>query len=139
MVTDIIDKYAQDTETLGLAEHYPSIRRCFSQHGVESIIQSLELEGNPWCDELLQVFKKCSPASLKVVYEQYHCVLDLSFDDIIEQDLRLMSAFLKGDDVFEGIRALIVDKDNQPRWNPDSLVSVSEDKVKSYFYSQMRI
>ena len=66
-------------------------------------------------------------------------VLDLSFDDIIEQDLKLMSAFLKGGDVFEGIRALIVDKDNQPRWNPDSLVGVSEDKVKSYFYSQIPI
>ena len=42
-------------------------------------------------------------------------------------------ACIAGYDFYEGVRAVVIDKDNAPRWNPASLEEVSGDKVVSYF------
>ncbi len=41
--------------------------------------------------------------------------------------------FMAGHDFFEGVRALIVDKDNAPQWQPDTLAGVDDAMVESYF------
>jgi len=48
-------------------------------------------------------------------------------------EFRLVRRFMKDHDFFEGIRALLVDKDNAPQWRPASLAEVTNEKVDAYF------
>jgi enoyl-CoA hydratase len=40
---------------------------------------------------------------------------------------------MKGGDIYEGIRALLVDKDGQPRWQPNSLEQVTHQSIDAHF------
>ncbi|CAB4041405.1 enoyl- hydratase isomerase family [Paramuricea clavata] len=50
-------------------------------------------------------------------------------------EYRLCQRFMSDKDFYEGIRAVLIDKDNQPKWNPGTLQDVTTDKVDSYFAS----
>jgi Enoyl-CoA hydratase/isomerase len=55
------------------------------------------------------------------------------FETAMRLEFRLMQRFMAGGDFFEGVRALIIDKDQRPRWSPDRLEAVSEAMVDAYF------
>ena len=48
-------------------------------------------------------------------------------------EFRIVSRIIFGHDFYEGVRAVIIDKDNAPRWNPDRLAQVPDDAVERYF------
>ena len=48
-------------------------------------------------------------------------------------EFRIVSRVVYNHDFYEGVRALIIDKDNQPRWQPNSLAEVGEDDIGRYF------
>ena len=48
-------------------------------------------------------------------------------------EFRIVSRIVKGHEFYEGVRAVIVDKDNTPRWKPDTLAEVSDAEVERYF------
>jgi enoyl-CoA hydratase len=56
-----------------------------------------------------------------------------TLDEVLDQDLRVGSRFLEHPDLAEGIRAMIIDKDRRPRWNPARLSEVSVADVASFF------
>ena len=116
-----------------LVEYYPIIRRCFSQCSVTDVIQSLEFEGTAWSDELVAELQLRSPFSLELIFEQLYRAGSMEFDSVIEQDFVLVQHFVRDQDLFEGIRAVLIDKDQQPRWQPASLHEVDHDKVLAYF------
>src|SRR3546814_10744479 len=61
------------------------------------------------------IVRKQSPTSLKVTFAQIEKGATLDFDQAMIQEYRLSQAFMAGKDFYEGIRALLVDKDNRPR------------------------
>jgi enoyl-CoA hydratase/carnithine racemase len=73
-----------------------------------------------------------SPLSLAVTYRAMkHSASSLAANLAIEYGIS--QHFMQGDDFFEGVRALLVEKDNKPAWNPASLASVPESVVDQYF------
>eukprot|EP00163_Fabomonas_tropica_P029760 TRINITY_DN6508_c0_g1_i11.p1 TRINITY_DN6508_c0_g1~~TRINITY_DN6508_c0_g1_i11.p1 ORF type:complete len:135 (+),score=29.62 TRINITY_DN6508_c0_g1_i11:381-785(+) len=74
-----------------------------------------------------------SPTSLKVTLEQMNRGRTLSIGDCFKMEFRMAQHFMNGKDFFEGVRALLIDKDNKPQWSPASVEEVSEAEVKSYF------
>ena len=74
-----------------------------------------------------------SPTAVKVALASLRRVRDLSLEEALEQEYRVGLRFLAGPDFREGIRAQVVDKDRDPRWQPASLAEVSRDDVESYF------
>jgi enoyl-CoA hydratase len=48
-------------------------------------------------------------------------------------EFRVVSRVIHGHDFYEGVRAVIVDKDNRPRWQPETLAGVSEAEVERHF------
>jgi enoyl-CoA hydratase len=51
----------------------------------------------------------------------------------MRMEFRIVNRVVRGHDFFEGVRAVIVDKDNEPRWNPATLADVSAAQVAAYF------
>ena len=74
-----------------------------------------------------------SPTSLKLTFRQIRDGARLSFADAMVEEYRLSQHCMAGHDFAEGVRALIIDKDNAPRWQPDSLAAVGDDLIDAYF------
>jgi len=56
-----------------------------------------------------------------------------SLDFVMKQDYCIVQSMLQGHDLYEGIRAVIVDKDQHPKWDPASLDAITDDQVARYF------
>ena len=104
-----------------LAQRRAAIDRCFGRNSIEEIVAALEAEGGDWAEKTLEALRGCSPTSLKVTFEQLRRGAALDFDQAMIVEYRLSQAFLARHDFHEGIRAVVIDKDNAPRWNPATL------------------
>ena len=116
-----------------LAEQRAAIDRCFGQDTIEAMIAALEAEGGDWAGKTLDTLRACSPTSLKVTVEQLRRGAALEFDQAMIVEYRLSQAFLARHDFHEGIRAVVIDKDNAPRWDPAELAGVSPELVAAHF------
>uniref|UniRef100_A0A665W4R5 3-hydroxyisobutyryl-CoA hydrolase n=1 Tax=Echeneis naucrates TaxID=173247 RepID=A0A665W4R5_ECHNA len=84
---------------------------------------------------LPQTLSKMSPTSLKITYKQQQAGASLSLQDVLVMEYRLTQACMKGCDFYEGVRAVLVDKDQNPVWNPSRLEEVSDQRVDQCFLS----
>lgn len=116
-----------------------AIDRIFSGADVESILAALEKEAKSgtgdaqWAGETAATMTSKSPTSLKIAREQMRRGTALSFEDCMALEFRIVSRVLYGHDLYEGIRAVIVDKDNAPKWRPARLEAVSRSEVMRHF------
>ena len=114
---------------------------CFSQPDVAAIERALQRDSDDaWCQASLQGLRKGSPLMLHVVLEQIRRgrTMDLADDLRMERDLvRNCFALRPGaaSDTVEGIRALAVDKDFAPKWQPERIEHVTPEMVLAYFAS----
>ncbi|HYC03257.1 MAG TPA: enoyl-CoA hydratase/isomerase family protein [Azospirillaceae bacterium] len=111
----------------------PAIDRCFAADSVEEILAALEAEGSEWALAQRDTLLKMSPTSLKVALAQIRQGEGLSFDDALRLEFRMTHAVIAGNDLFEGVRAVIVDKDRNPKWNPATLAAVGRAEVDRHF------
>ncbi len=125
--------FAGDPGAPALAERRAAVDRCFGQDSVAAILAALEAEGGDWAGKTLETLGACSPTSLKVTFEQLRRGAALGFDDAMIMEFRLSQAFLARHDFHEGIRAIVIDKDNAPKWRPDTLAEVTPDLVEAHF------
>jgi enoyl-CoA hydratase len=133
VVDRIIDGFKAATGPSTLAPHQALIDRCFSAPSVRSILAALEESGDDWAAKVAGIIKKHSPTSLEVTFAQLEKGASLDFDQAMIQEFRMSQTFMAGKDFYEGIRAVLVDKDQQPKWSPDSLAAVTPDLIAAYF------
>lgn len=110
----------------------PAIDHCFGLDSVEEIVEALEREPDAWAKDALAAMAKASPLALKLVLRQMRTKVR-SLQDALKFELRLMEKVLRHGDFFEGVRALLVDKDRQPRWKHRRLEDVSDAEVERFF------
>ncbi len=133
-INSVLKDHAGDAGDAPLAEHRDAIDRCFSGDSVEDILARLEAEESDWANAQIETLGEKSPMSLKVTHRQLRAGSGIdSFADIMRMEYRLAARFFRGDDLFEGIRAVVIDKDGAPKWQPDSLAAVSDSEVAAYF------
>lgn len=123
-----------------LASNREAIEQAFGvlgkpEVGVEDIVSSLEQLGTEFGRSTLQTLDKMSPTAMKVALEGLRRGKMMnSIGDDLRMEFRMAQAFMReGSDYKEGIRAALVDKDHQPKWNPDSLEAVTREMVETYF------
>jgi enoyl-CoA hydratase/carnithine racemase len=114
-----------------------AIDRHFSLPSVETIVESLRAERAPdtreWAERTLAALERSSPTLLKVTFEQIRRGAALSLAECFRMELNLVHACFEQGDFAEGVRALIVDKDRAPRWNPPTLAQVDAAAVERFF------
>ncbi|MDP2213661.1 enoyl-CoA hydratase/isomerase family protein [Phenylobacterium sp.] len=117
---------------LGL--HRDEMDHLFAGDSVEAIFAALEADGGDWAKAQLEVLKTKSPQTLKVAFRQLSLGAQAqSFAENMEMEYRIGARVVGLYDFIEGVRAVILDKDNAPRWNPARLEGVSEAMLDEIF------
>lgn len=116
-----------------MSELAPLVQDTFGQHSIASMLQVLKEKNTSWHHEVFESLQKKSPLSLKVTHKQLQKARSMTFDDCLTMDYGLVGHFMQDHDFYEGVRALLIDKDNLPSWRPDSLEKVTASMVQQYF------
>jgi enoyl-CoA hydratase len=116
-----------------LSAHREAIDRCFAKDRVEDILAALDAEGTEWARTTRAALGRMSPTSLKVTLRQLRKCRSLTYDEIVAIEYRLSQRMSAHPDFREGIRAVLVDKDQKPRWNPATLAEVRDEEVEAFF------
>lgn len=132
-VDAVIAGFAGDPGPAPLAEQREAIDRCFATESVEAILEALRAEATPWADKLAGLMERASPTGLKLAFRQIHEGAELDFAAAMTLEYRLSQACMYGHDFPEGVRALIIDKDNAPRWRPATLAEVDAEAIEACF------
>lgn len=132
-VTQIIDQFKIPIKPSPLAEQQAIIDECFMAKTMEDILKHLQQSSLEISKDAAMALTKKSPTSLKVTLKALQDGMHLDFDACMRQEYRLTSHFLQEHDFIEGIRALIIDKDQKPKWDPDSLEKINSVEVEKYF------
>lgn len=133
MADAVIEGFATAAGPAPLAEQRPAIDRCFARATVEEIVAALDAEGSDWARQTLQTLMRMSPTSLKIALRQIRECDGLEYEDTVTLEYRMMQTCMAGHDFYEGVRALLVDKDKNPRWHPADLGEVGHDLVERHF------
>ncbi|KAK2526111.1 Hibch [Columba guinea] len=83
--------------------------------------------------QISHTLNKMSPTSLKITLRQLREGASMSLQEVLRMEYRLSQACLKGHDFYEGVRAVLIDKDQSPRWRPAALEEVSDEFVDNCF------
>lgn len=132
-VSEVLSAFAADVLTTPFQEAQSELNACFAASTIESIMKALAESSNPICQDALSAMQKKSPTSLKVTLQALNQGKNMDFDTCMQQEYRLVSRFLLGHDFIEGIRAVIIDKDQSPAWQPATLAQVSQSSIENYF------
>ncbi|KAL0692146.1 hypothetical protein Bca4012_059326 [Brassica carinata] len=125
---------------LSIVPELDVIDRCFSGRTVEEIIAALEREathgGDDWISITIRALKKASPASLKISLRSIREGRLQGVGQCLSREYRMVCHVLKGDiskDFVEGCRAILIDKDKNPKWEPWRLEEMKDRMVEQYF------
>jgi len=116
-----------------------AIDRLFAGDRVEDILQALDRDAGSgsgdadWAVKTAAVMRAKSPLSLKLALQQVRRGKAWDFETCMRAEFRIVSRVIHGSDFYEGVRAVIIDKDNKPRWRPASLAAVADAEVERYF------
>ena len=114
-------------------ENEAQVNACFSGDSVEEILQNLSDEGSDWAQKQRQTILSKSPTSTRIAYRQIREGAKLGFEDCMKLEYRLARYCMTHPDFYEGVRAVILDKDNAPKWSPETLEEVTDDFVAEAF------
>ena len=117
-----------------IEENADKIARHFASDSYEDILASLEAADTDWAAKERDTLGTKSPQTCKVALRQLKESADLTdFADNMRMEYRIASRVLVRPDFAEGVRAVIVDKTNDPKWNPPTPEDVSEELLDSIF------
>ena len=134
VATHSIAGHAYPTRATGQIDHY------FSLNSVPEMILALEADPCEWAQQTAVLLRKASPLMLHVTLEQIgrSRTMNLADDLRMERDMVRRCFTLRpgpASETMEGIRALAVDKDRNPRWNPARIEDVTPEMVSPFFQS----
>ena len=120
------DGFGTDPGPSPLAPHRAEIDRLFGADSVEGIVAALDADGGEWAQAQRQTLATKSPQTLKVAFRQLALgAAAATFEENMRTEYRIGARVVARHDFLEGVRAVIIDKDNAPRWSPDTLEGVT--------------
>jgi len=133
-LADILGEMADPVPPSTWEAHREEIDRTFASDRYEEIIAALEADDTPWAREQLAVLATKSPQTIKVALRQLReGAAFTDFADNMRNEYRIAVHVIRRPDFVEGVRAVIFDKDNAPRWNPAKPQDVDDALIDSLF------
>ena len=131
-VDAVIAKFQADPGPAPIAAFRPEIDALFKGDSVAAIIAALEASPG-FGQEQAKLIRTKSPTSVKLTFAQLRRGRGLTFRDCMTLEWRMCNHVAAGHDFYEGVRAVIVDKDHAPKWQPATLEAVTDAYIESYF------
>ncbi|HEX8527437.1 enoyl-CoA hydratase/isomerase family protein [Allosphingosinicella sp.] len=117
-----------------IASNLERIDRLFAADDYEGIIAALEADGGEWAAKELETLRTKSPQACKVSLRLlYDGGLMQDFADEMRQEYAVATRVVQRHDFTEGVRALLVDKDNRPSWSPPTPEDVTDRMIDTIF------
>ncbi|KQN27760.1 enoyl-CoA hydratase/isomerase family protein [Sphingomonas sp. Leaf38] len=114
--------------------HRDEIARLFASDVLEEIYAALDADGGAWAAKTLATLRTKSPQTMKVSLRLLHDGAAMaSFADEMKQEYAVGAHVVQRHDFIEGVRAVIVDKDNAPRWDPATPEDVTDHVIDQIF------
>jgi enoyl-CoA hydratase/carnithine racemase len=141
-VDALLGAFAEPAGEGPLSARAPLVDRLFTGERVEGILAALDAEATghgadaDFARATAAAIRLKSPTSLKITLAQLRRGRNLDFAECMRTEFRIVSRLLLGHDFYEGIRSVIIDKDQAPHWQPSSLEAVSRADVERYFEPQ---
>ena len=134
-VDAVIGSWATDAGVAGIAAQQPQIDRAFGVTSLADILDRLDRDGDEWSVRTATTIRAKSPTSVRLAFRQIREGADLSFEDCMRLEYRLVNRVMRAHDFYEGTRAVVIDKDQSPKWQPGSLDAVTDEQIDEYFGS----
>lgn len=116
----------------------PAIDHFFGLPDVPSIVEQLQqvtvADSHAWALITVGVMQTRSPLAMAVTLEMLRRGRRLALEQCFALELHLDRQWFERGDLIEGVRALIIDKDKAPRWNPLTLQALDASHVQSFFH-----
>src|SRR3954471_19562453 len=138
-IDEVLASFHRDPGDPPLAGRRAAIDRCFAAESVEAILEALAREAeadgpdSAWAAETRALLLTKSPTSLKVTLRQLIVGRGYDLEQALVLEYRLTTHFMEGHDFYEGVRAVVVDKDQNPRWRPATLAEIGDAEIEGYF------
>ena len=126
---DAVAAFAKPLPAFSLAPHAEAIDRCFAADTLGEIEANLRAEGSEWAQATLATMLAMSPSALCWSLAAIRRGATLSLRDALAAELRLTRHVSIHRDFAEGVRAMVVDKDRQPKWSPVTLPEVDPSDI----------
>ena len=127
-IDQLLDGFGAPSGNSELSLSLGLIDAAFAGDDPDAILKRLEDAGDDWSNKQASILKSKSPTSVAVTLAALRKGADLEFRDVMVQDLRVSMRFLaEGSDFYEGVRAVLIDKDNAPDWG------VRSSDIEGYF------
>ena len=124
---------AKAPAAISLSDNLQEIARIFSSDSVTAILSALDAKGTDWSRDTAKTIRTKSPTATKLAFRQIRLGKDLSFDDCMRMEFRMVNRVIAGHEFYEGVRATIIDKDGAPHWEPAQLSAVDDADIDAYF------
>jgi len=137
-VTAVLSGFTRHPGPPPLATLRSVIDQCFAGDTVEEILNTLAAEAaggthTGWAAETRAGLLTKSPTSLKITLRQLTIGRNYDLEAALTLEYRLTQHVMAGHDFYEGVRAVLIDKDQRPRWQPATVAEIGEDMVDAYF------
>lgn len=109
------------------------IDRCYAADTVEEIVEALQQSPEPAARAAASEIAGNAPTSLKVTLQALRDARRLGLEACLEREFRVSRSITRCADFIEGVRAVVVDKDRNPRWRPSQLSEVGPQDVLRHF------
>ena len=138
-VDALLAAFAEPAAMGPIAAKHAVIDRLFAADRIENILAACDREaasGSADADfarSTAAAMRTKSPLSLKIALAQMRAGTFMAFDDCMRTEFRIVSRIVHGHDFYEGVRAVIIDKDSMPAWRPTTLGEVTAAEVERHF------
>ncbi len=135
-IAAILDSLSSPAPDARIVRNHQAINRTFASDRLEDILAALEAEAaeDEWARRELATLATKSPQAMKVALRQLREGARMaSFADEMRQEYAIAARVLGRPDFIEGVRAVIVDKDNAPRWNPATPEAMTDAMLDEIF------
>ena len=110
-----------------------ALDRCFGADTVVEIVRRLEAEGTDWAKRTLEMLRRASPSALCFTLKALQQGADLTLPQALDAEFALTHATMAHPDFVEGVRAMVVDKDRKPHWQPTRIEDVDPAAIDAMF------
>ena len=133
-IAEILDDLSVPAPEARILAHRDVIDRLFASDVLEDIFAALEADPGPWAQQQLATLRTKSPQTMKVSLRLLHEGATMpTFEDEMRQEYAVGAHVVQRHDFLEGVRAVIVDKDNAPRWDPPTPEGVTDHVIDQIF------